>query len=312
MAVPAHDQRDLDFARAFDLPVRVVLDTNASVTGAVPVVGDGEMSDDLPLLDPKTTGKALTGDGRLINSGPLDGLSKVTAIKRTTEQLETAGSGRAAKNYRLRDWLISRQRYWGTPIPIIHGENGEEIPVPEDQLPVLLPPTEGLNLQPKGTSPLGAAEMGRRCQSARWNARQTRADTMDTFVDSSGIFCASVTTRPAERSIRDRLITVPYRSVCWRRDPILHLLMRGSSRRCCLPWISLVHRAVQRAAESGHGAHGGSAMSGRRANVRLSDQLDEHGVDAIRLPWFGPPEDDGRMFPPVRLLPVPGVSNDDE
>ena len=108
MAVPAHDQRDLDFARKFGLPVRVVLDTNAPVTGAIPIIPDGVLPDDLPPLDPASTGVALHGDGRMINSGPLDGLSKNNAIKKIIEQLEAAGTGRAAKTYRLRDWLISR------------------------------------------------------------------------------------------------------------------------------------------------------------------------------------------------------------
>src|SRR5690606_38229574 len=148
MAVPAHDQRDLDFARKFGIPVRVVVDTNAPVTGAIPVIKDGELPDDLPLVDPATTGEALGGEGRMINSGPLDGLSKAHAITRMIELLERDGTGRAAKNYRLRDWLISRQRFWGTPIPIIHGADGELIPVTEDQLPITLPSSEGLDLQP--------------------------------------------------------------------------------------------------------------------------------------------------------------------
>ena len=100
MAVPAHDQRDLDFARAFGLPVQTVVATD--------------------LDDPAVTGVATPGDGVLVNSGPLDGLTKADAIARITEILDERGTGHAAVNYRLRDWLISRQRFWGTPIPIIH------------------------------------------------------------------------------------------------------------------------------------------------------------------------------------------------
>src|SRR3712207_310566 len=193
MAVPAHDQRDLDFARKFGLPVRVVVDTNAPVTGAIPVLELDEHGDpilpDLPSVDPAVTGEALAGEGRMINSGPLDGLSKSNAIKRMIELLSANGTGRAAKTYRLRDWLISRQRYWGTPIPILHGEDGELIPVPEDQLPVTLPPTEGLDLQPKGSSPLGAAEEWVNTTSPVDGSPVRRdPDTMDTFVDSSWYF----------------------------------------------------------------------------------------------------------------------------
>ena len=125
----------------------------------------------------------------MIDSGPLDGLSKNNVIKRVIELLEAEGTGRAAKTYRLRDWLISRQRYWGTPIPIIHGADGELIPVPEDQLPIVLPPTDGLDLQPKGQSPLGAATDWVTVPDPRDGSPARRdADTMDTFVDSSWYF----------------------------------------------------------------------------------------------------------------------------
>ena len=100
MAVPAHDQRDLDFARVFGLPVRVVVQT------------------DLP--DPAQTWQATPGDGELVNSGPLDGMRKAEAIAAITEILADKGLGRAAVSYRLRDWLVSRQRFWGAPIPIVY------------------------------------------------------------------------------------------------------------------------------------------------------------------------------------------------
>ena len=102
MAVPAHDQRDLDFARAMKLPVRVVVHTGEE--------------------DPAVSGVATSGDGTLINSGSLNGLNKEQAIAAITKQLEKDGLGTASRNYRLRDWLVSRQRYWGTPIPIVHCE----------------------------------------------------------------------------------------------------------------------------------------------------------------------------------------------
>jgi len=185
MAVPAHDQRDLDFARVFGLPVRVVLDTNAPITGAIPVVTEEMLeSGDIPALDPLATGEALSGNGRMINSGPLDGLSKEHAIGRIIELLQETGGGRKAKTYRLRDWLISRQRFWGTPIPIMYDSEGNEVPVSLDALPVTLPESEGLDLKPKGTSPLGAAREWSTVE--RDGETLTRdPDTMDTFVDSS-------------------------------------------------------------------------------------------------------------------------------
>jgi leucyl-tRNA synthetase len=137
MAVPAHDQRDWDFATTYGLPI-------------VSVVQSPEDFDD--------TAEAYAGDGAAINSGFLDGLRKAEAIAAMVTWLEEKDLGTGAINYRLRDWLISRQRYWGTPIPIIHCPSCGEVPVPADQLPVVLPPTEGLDLSPKGQSPLAAAE----------------------------------------------------------------------------------------------------------------------------------------------------------
>ncbi|MET1043536.1 MAG: leucine--tRNA ligase [Microbacteriaceae bacterium] len=304
MAVPAHDQRDLDFARKFDLPVRVVVDTTAPVTGAIPVIETDEHGDpvlpELPVIDPVVTGEALTGDGRLMNSGPLDGLSKQHAIKRAIEVLGERGTGRAAKTYRLRDWLISRQRYWGTPIPIIHGENGELIPVPEDQLPVKLPPTEGLDLQPKGSSPLGAAEDWVNVPNPVDGTPARRdPDTMDTFVDSSWYFLRFLSpnddTQAFDSKQADKWAPVD-QYVGGVTHAILHLLYARFITKVLFdlgyvgftePFSALLNQGMV--------LMDGAAMSKSKGNiVKLSDQLDDHGVDAVRLTmaFAGPPEDD--------------------
>ncbi len=305
MAVPAHDQRDLDFALRFELPIRVVLDTNAPLTGAIPVLeldenGEAMLPDDLPPLDPASTGKALVGDGRMINSGPLDGLSKTNAIKKIIEQLEAAGTGRAAKTYRLRDWLISRQRYWGTPIPIIHGADGALIPVPEDQLPIVLPPTEGLDLQPKGQSPLGAAtEWVNVPNPVDGSAALRDPDTMDTFVDSSWYFLRFLNPSDDSKAFdpkeADKWAPVD-QYVGGVTHAILHLLYARFITKVLfdLGYVSFTE-PFSALLNQGMVLMDGSAMSKSRGNlVRLSDQLDEHGVDAIRLTmaFAGPPEDD--------------------
>ena len=171
MAVPAHDQRDLDFARAMGLAVRTVIE----VPGAE---------------NPEDSGIATAGDGAYVNSGPLDGMAdKATGISATIAQLEAAGAGSGAVNFRLRDWLLSRQRYWGCPIPIIHCDACGEVPVPEDQLPVVLPDLKGADLKPKGVSPLAAASDWVNVDCPQCGGRATRdSDTMDTFVDSSWYF----------------------------------------------------------------------------------------------------------------------------
>ncbi|WP_420796238.1 leucine--tRNA ligase [Agreia bicolorata] len=301
MAVPAHDQRDLDFARAFDLPIRMVVDVTAPATGAIPIITD-EMLDDpnFGSYDPAVTGIALAGDGRLMNSGPLNGLSKVNAIKKAIEILQQQGAGRPAKNYRLRDWLISRQRYWGTPIPIIHGENGEEIPVPEDQLPVLLPPSDGLDLKPRGSSPLGAAEDWVNVTNPIDGTPALRdADTMDTFVDSSWYFLRFLNPHDSEKAFDpkdvDKWAPVD-QYVGGVTHAILHLLYARFITKVLFD-LGLVSFTEPFSALLNQGMvlMDGSAMSKSKGNiVQLSDQLDEHGVDAVRLTmaFAGPPEDD--------------------
>ncbi len=308
MAVPAHDQRDLDFARKFGLPVRVVVDTNAPVTGAIPVITPEmleEAAAETAPLDPETSGVALHGDGRLINSGALDGLSKSNAIKKIIEQLEAAGTGRAAKTYRLRDWLISRQRFWGTPIPIIHGADGELMAVPFDQLPVTLPSTEGLDLKPRGQSPLAAATDWVTVPDPRDAAdTPTRPnalrdpDTMDTFVDSAWYFLRYLNPNDPDKAFD------PVEAERWApvdqyvggvEHAILHLLYARFITKVLFdlglvsftePFTSLLNQGMV--------LSGGSKMSKSKGGVNLGDEIDAHGVDAIRLTmvFAGPPEDD--------------------
>ncbi|MGI6038502.1 MAG: leucine--tRNA ligase [Limnochordia bacterium] len=167
MAVPAHDQRDLDFARQYDLPVRVVI-----------------QDPDNP-LDGETMTEAYTGEGILVNSGEFNGLGQKEAIERITAYLESKGLGGHQVNYRLRDWLISRQRYWGVPIPIIYCDQCGL--VPDENLPVRLP--LDVEFKPSGRSPLAEIEefVHTLCPQCGGPGRR-ETDTMDTFVCSSWYF----------------------------------------------------------------------------------------------------------------------------
>ena len=306
MAVPAHDQRDLDFAREFGLPVKVVVDTTAPITGAMPVIEvdeDGVPIDTLPSLDdqhPSVTGVALTGEGRMINSGELNGLSKRNAIARAIEQLEASGTGRAAKNYRLRDWLISRQRFWGTPIPMLHAEDGRIIPVLEEQLPVRLPDVAGLDLSPKGASPLGAAESWVRTVDPETGDPVLRdPDTMDTFVDSSWYFLRFLSPNS------DTVAFDPKQAARWApvdsyiggvEHAILHLLYARFITKVLFdmglidftePFSNLINQGMV--------ILNGTKMSKSKGNLVLfQEELDAHGADALRvgLAFAGPVEDD--------------------
>ncbi|MBN9177360.1 MAG: leucine--tRNA ligase [Microbacterium sp.] len=306
MAVPAHDQRDLDFARAFDLPVRVVVDTTAPVTGAIPVI---ELDDDgVPIdpgpqlgdLDPATTGIALTGDGRLVNSGSLNGMSKRNAIARVIEELEASGTGRAAKTFRLRDWLISRQRFWGTPIPMIHTEDGRIVPVPADQLPVVLPDAKGLDLKPKGTSPLGGATEWIQTVDPETGEPALRdADTMDTFVDSSWYFLRFLSPNDAVEpfSEREAVRWAPVDSyIGGVEHAILHLLYARFITKFLFdlgmidftePFSSLINQGMV--------LLGGGKMSKSKGNlVEFASSMVDPGADASRVAivFAGPVEDD--------------------
>jgi leucyl-tRNA synthetase len=164
MAVPAHDERDFDFARRYGLEIRVVI---------VPPDWDGA-----------PPAAAYTGEGIMVNSGPFDGLPSAEGKKAVAAELEARGIGGPAVNYRLRDWLISRQRMWGTPIPIIYCPACGTVPVPEDQLPVLLP--DVVEFRPTGESPLKLDPGFRSTPCPKCGGPAEReTDTMDTFVDSS-------------------------------------------------------------------------------------------------------------------------------
>jgi leucyl-tRNA synthetase len=280
MAVPAHDQRDLDFAKVMKLPVRVVIDTGQE--------------------DPNTSGVATSGDGKVINSGSITGLGKDEAIAKIIQEIESKKIGKATKNYRLRDWLISRQRFWGTPIPIVHCDKCGLVPVPQDQLPVELPDAKGLDLKPKGSSPLGAASDWVNVKCPKCSAPAKRdADTMDTFMDSSWYFLryTSVNNHDVafdQKAVETWLPVDQY--VGGVTHAILHLLYSRFFTKVLhdLGMLSF-NEPFTRLLNQGMVLMDGSAMSKSRGNlVKLSDELDKHGVDAIRvsLVFAGPPEDD--------------------
>ena len=169
MAVPAHDQRDFDFARAFDLEI-------------IPVVDPGN-----PDIDVNDLKEAFAAEGTMINSGQFDGMNNRKAIPAMIDWLNENGVGEKTVNYKLRDWLISRQRYWGTPIPMIYCDDCGWVPEKEENLPVLLP--TDVKFTGKGESPLTTSRTFGECSCPRCGKKARREmDTMDTFLDSSWYF----------------------------------------------------------------------------------------------------------------------------
>lgn len=185
MAVPAHDQRDFEFARTYELPVTVVIQLEGVA------------------LDAETMEEAYTGPGSLVNSGEFDGENNEAAKEKIAETLDQRGEGRKTVNYRLRDWGVSRQRYWGTPIPIIYCDDCGAVPVPEEDLPVVLP--ADVELTGEGGSPLARHEafLNVPCPKCGKAARR-ESDTFDTFVESSWYFaryaCPDYTAGPLDKN----------------------------------------------------------------------------------------------------------------
>jgi leucyl-tRNA synthetase len=269
MGVPAHDQRDFEFARAHDLEIRVV------------VQPEGESRDAASMTE------AYDHEGVMVNSGPFDGVGSPGSIAEITRWLEEQGKGRPAVTFRLRDWLISRQRYWGAPIPIIHCERDGEVPVPESELPVLLP--DDVDFSPKGESPLTKhdAFVNVSCPRCGGAARRD-TDTMDTFVDSSWYFlryCSPHEDRgPFDRAEVERWMPVDQYSG-GIEHAILHLLYARFFTKA-LHDMDLVsfREPFERLLNHGMVIMSGAAMSKSRGNlVEFARELDMHGADVIRL-----------------------------
>jgi leucyl-tRNA synthetase len=280
MAVPAHDGRDLAFARVMGLPVRVVVAT-------------GEP-------DPATSGVATEGDGVLVCSGRFTGLRKDEAIAAITAELAQRGVGEAAVAYRLRDWLLSRQRYWGTPIPIIHCDRCGEVPVPDDQLPVTLPES-GYELRPGGgKSPLESAAdwVAVSCPRCGGPARRD-TDTMDTFVDSSWYFLRYPNPSYAEGPFDPAGIQrwLPVDEYIGGKEHATGHLMYARFVTKVLHDMGLLPftEPFRKLTNQGQVIMNGRAMSKSLGNlVNLQDQLARYGPDAVRVTMLfaGPPEDD--------------------
>jgi leucyl-tRNA synthetase len=281
MAVPGQDQRDWDFAQKFGLPILRTV----------------RPPDDFD-------GKAFTGDGPAINSSndaiSLDGMDVDAAKSATIAYLEGIGAGRGTVNFRLRDWLVSRQRFWGAPIPIVHCENCGEVPVPEDELPVVLPDLKGADLTPKGTSPLGAASDWLNVECPKCGGPALRdSDTMDTFVDSSWYFLRYPTphddTQAFDVEALRRWAPVD-QYVGGVEHAILHLLYSRFVTKALhdMGYLDFVEPFTA-LLNQGEVINQGKGMSKSLGNgVDLGEQIAEYGVDAVRLTmvFAGPPEDD--------------------
>jgi leucyl-tRNA synthetase len=273
MAVPAHDARDHDFATTYGLPIRKVIDCG----------------DELPC----------TGDGPLIDSAPeFDGLPNREARDRIVDWLDRQGRGHRSINYRLRDWLLSRQRYWGCPIPIVYCERHGMVPVPEDQLPVELPDVE--DYAPQGRSPLAAVEdwVNTTCPECGGPARR-ETDTMDTFVDSSWYFlryCDPHNDRAAwDREIADRWMPVA-QYIGGIEHAILHLLYARFFVKAFSDMGLLgPDEPFQRLFTQGMITRDGAKMSKSKGNmISPEGYVTRYGADTARCYtlFIGPPDQD--------------------
>jgi leucyl-tRNA synthetase len=268
MAVPAHDERDFDFAKRYGLPIKVV------------VAPDGWSGGELD--------EAYTDQGTLVNSGEFNGLASDEAKQKIIEKLERDGTGSRRVTYRLRDWLISRQRYWGAPIPIVYCDTCGTQAVPEDQLPVVLPYVE--EFRPTGTdqSPLAQVEsfVKTTCPNCGGPARR-ETDVSDTFLDSAWYFLRYPSTeyddRPFDRELTSKWLPA-HSYIGGKEHSVLHLLY---SRFITMALHDMGHIGFEEPF-SKFRAHGllilhGSKISKSRGNVVNPDEyVASHGADTLR------------------------------
>jgi leucyl-tRNA synthetase len=285
MAVPGHDERDYAFARAFELPIRRVIAP--------------EEPAEAPQAGADEEGLPYVGDGLLTNSHrDFDGMGNREAIGAIVAWLDREGKGHASVNYRLRDWLVSRQRYWGAPIPIVYCESCGMVPVPDDQLPVQLPDVD--DYKPKGRSPLAAAEdwVNTKCPVCGKGARR-ETDTMDTFVDSSWYYlryCDAANDQAAwdPAALREWMPVDQY--IGGVEHAILHLMY---ARFFCKALADLGHLDFQEPFQAlftqGMVTKDGAKMSKSRGNVVSPAAIVERvGADTARcyILFVGPPDQD--------------------
>ncbi|HSC21031.1 MAG TPA: leucine--tRNA ligase, partial [Solirubrobacterales bacterium] len=281
MAVPGHDTRDFEFAQKFGLPVKRVI--------------EGED----PEVARNGRGLPYPGDGQMTNSGRFDGKHSREAYAEIVAWLESEGRGEPAVNYRLRDWLVSRQRYWGAPIPVVYCDECGIVPVPAEQLPVELPEIE--DYAPQGKSPLAAAEdwVATECPRCAAAARR-ETDTMDTFVDSSWYFLRYLDAQNKdaawERSAADHWMPVD-QYIGGVEHAILHLMY---ARFFTKALADLGHLGVQEPFANlftpGMITRDGAKMSKSKGNtVSPGDYVERYGADTARTSvcFMGPPERGG-------------------
>jgi leucyl-tRNA synthetase len=284
MAVPAHDERDFEFAEAHGLEIR-------------PVVAPAEEADRETPADEPFVGHA--GNEVLVDSGEFTGLPAAEAKERIVAWLQERGLGRPAVSYRLRDWLFSRQRYWGCPIPIVYCDRCGKVPVPDDQLPVELPDTD--DYAPRGKSPLAAVEdwVRTECPSCGGSGHR-ETDTMDTFVDSSWYFLRYLDPRnsglPWDRGVADHWMPVD-QYIGGVEHAILHLMYARFFTKALADQDLLgVQEPFASLFTQGMITRDGAKMSKTKGNVvSPADYVERYGADAARayICFMGPPERGG-------------------
>ncbi|MDA8441675.1 MAG: leucine--tRNA ligase [Peptococcaceae bacterium] len=280
MGVPAHDERDFAFARKYDLPITVVI---------APKDRD---------LDPVEMTDAYTDDGVMVNSGEFNGLDNELAMVKIADYMEERGLGTRKVNFRLRDWLISRQRYWGAPIPMLYCDKCGEVPVPEEDLPVTLP--TDVEFRPGGESPLKTSPtfMEATCPVCGGKARR-ETDTMDTFVCSSWYYlryCSpDCNAKPFAREDVDYWMPVD-QYVGGVEHAILHLLYSRFFTKALYDFGHIgVNEPFQNLLTQGMVCMNGAKMSKSKGNVvSPEDIIAKYGADTARLfiLFAAPPERD--------------------